>query len=318
MTEEQGHTDGACRHTDGHTNDSSRTEVRDDTGTGVGVHGHGHAHPGAPLHEHPHHHQAEPSLPAHVHAHPTSFESLTYIVSPLHALDARAKIVATFVVVLGVVTTAALRLPEFVLLVALLCALCAVARLPLGRVLARSASVLPFVAVLALFAPLQESGGAMTIPGFVAAWSDGGWIAAWSLITRVWLAAWCLALLTATTPTADLLAGLRRLHVPDVFVMLLSFIARYMHVFADQLRSLRTALASRAPHLRGRALLRSLGSISGNLLVRSYERGERVYAAMLSRGYTGELPSATVSRVGPAEVLLVICALLTWAALALY
>ena len=279
---------------------------------------HGHEHPGTPVHEHPHHHQAEPSLPAHVHAHPTSFESLTYILSPLHALDSRAKILATLALVLGIVTTGAFRLPEFALLVALLCAVCAMAHLPLGRVLARSASVLPFVVFLALFAPLQASGGALTLPEFIAAWSDGGWVAAWSLVARVWLSAWCLALLTATTPTADLLAGLRRMHVPDVFVMLLSFIARYMHVFADQLRSLRTALASRAPHLRGRALLRSFGSISGNLLVRSYERGERVYAAMLSRGYTGALPSATVMRIGPAEVLLVICALLTWAALALY
>ncbi len=282
------------------------------------LHDHGHEHPGQPIHVHPHHHGAEPSLPPHAHAHATSYEALTYILSPVHALDGRAKLIAALVLVLGIVTTPALQALEFAFLVMLLAAVGVIARLPLKRVLARSAAVLPFVAMLALFAPLQAQGESITFSNFATSWSGSGWIPAWSLLSRVWLAAWCMALLTATTKTPDLLGALARLRVPDVFVVLLSFIARYMHVFASQLVSLRRSLASRAPGLRGRALLRSFGSIAGNLLVRSYERGERVHAAMLARGYTGTLPSTTIGSIGAPEILVVICSLLSWAVLALY
>lgn len=288
------------------------------THDGDGFHQHAHGHEGTPPHRHPHHHGEGPAAPPHQHTHTTSFESLTYIVSPIHSLDARAKILAALALVLGVVTTAPLRPAELALFCALLAAVAAIAQLPLGRVLRRSLAVLPVAATIALLAPLQASGGSWNAAGLAAAWSGGGWLIAWSIVSKAWLSALCMLLLAATTRTAELLQGLRRLGVPGVFVMLLAFIARYVSVLGDQLRSLRIALVSRAPHLRGRRLLAALGSISGNLFVRSYERGERVYAAMLARGYTGTLPATTTSRAGAAEVLLIATALLTAAALALY
>lgn len=282
-----------------------------------GFHQHEHEHEGQPTHRHPHHHRLGAPAP-HAHTHPTSFESLTYIVSPVHELDARAKIVAALVLVLGVVTTPPLRLAEFALFCALLGAVSLVARLPLSRLLLRSLLVLPVAGTIALLAPLQASGGSWNVAGLTGAQVAGAWVVAWSILSKAWLSAVCMLLLAATTRTADLLAGLRRLHVPAVFVMLLSFIARYVSVLADQLRSLRTALASRAPRLRRTVLLRALGGMAGNLFVRSYERGERVYAAMLSRGYTGTLPTSAAPRFGMAEVLIVTTAALTAAALALY
>lgn len=283
-----------------------------------GFHQHAHEHAGAPAHRHPHHHHAEPAPSAHRHTHTTAFESLTYIISPLHSLDARAKIVAALALVLGVVTTPPLRLAEFGLFCALLAAVAALGHLPLGRVVTRSLAVLPVAGTIALLAPLQASGGSWNAAGLAAAWSGGGWLIAWGIMSKAWLSAVCMLLLAATTRTADLLDGLRRLRVPGVFVMLLAFIARYVGVLGDQLRSLRIALASRAPHLRGSALLAALGSIAGNLFVRSYERGERVYAAMLARGYTGTLPVTATTSIGGAELLLVVTALLTATALALY
>mgnify|MGYP001027017434 FL=1 len=285
---------------------------------GNGFHQHDHRHPGEPSHRHPHHHRAEPSLPAHQHTHTTSFEALTYIVSPLHALDARAKLVAALLLVLGVVATPPLAAVEFGLLTALVLAAATIARLPLGRILVRSAAVLPIAGTIALLTPLQHAGGSWNAGGLAAAWTGGAGVVAWGIISKAWLSALTMVLLAATTKSADLLAALRRLRVPDVFVMLLSFIARYVTVLGGQLRSLRIAVASRAPHLRGRALLGSLGSIAGNLFVRSYERGERVHQAMLARGYTGTLPSAAARRIGAAEALLVVTALLTALSIVLY
>lgn len=283
-----------------------------------GFHQHEHEHAGSPPHRHPHHHRADRAPAPHQHTHTTAFESLTYIVSPIHSLDARAKTLAVFALVLGVVTTAPLRMAEFAALCALLAAVGAIARLPLARVLRRSLAVLPVAATIALLAPVQQQGGSWNPAGLAAAWTGGGWVIVWSIVSKAWLSAVLMLLLAATTRTADLLEGLRRLHVPGVFVMLLAFIARYVSVLGDQLHSLRIALASRAPRLRGRAMLHALGSIVGNLFVRSYERGERVYAAMLARGYTGSLPVSGTARIGAAEVLLITTAVLSSAALALY
>jgi cobalt/nickel transport system permease protein len=283
-----------------------------------GVHGHEHRHAGQPAHRHPHHHRADPSVAVHEHAHATSFEALTYTVSPIHTLDARAKIIAALLIVLGVVLSPPLRAAEGVAVVGLLAAVTALARLPLPRLLARSAAVLPFAGTIALLSPLGADGGSWNVAGLAAAWSGGGWVVAWGILSKAWVSAYAMTLLAASTRSADLLAGLRRLKVPDVFVMLLAFIARYVGVLGAQLRALRTAVASRAPHLRGRALLRSFGSMAGNLFVRSYERGERIHAAMLSRGYTGTLPVATASRIGTPEILSIATAALTAAAVALY
>ena len=283
-----------------------------------GFHGHGHRHADAPPHRHPHHHRGEPSRAGHDHTHATSFESLTYIVSPVHDLDARAKIVATLLFVLGIVLTPPLHAVEAVLLALLVLAVGVIARLPLGRLLWRSAAVLPFAATIALLAPLQSTGGSWNAAGLASSWSGGGWMITWGILSKAWFSAFSMIVLAASTRTADFLAALRRLKIPDVFVMLLSFIARYVAVLGGQLRSLRIALVSRAPRLSGRALLRSSGSLAGNLFVRSYERGERVYQAMLSRGYTGTLPAAPAGRIGAAEVLFVLTALLTASAVALY
>lgn len=289
---------------------------RDDTGHFEGLHPHEHEHAGQPAHRHPHHH-AGVRLPVHAHAHPTSFESLTYVVSPVHDLDARAKVLATAFLVLGVVATPPLRAAEFAGVCLLLSALTLIARLPARRLVVRSLAVLPAAATIALLAPLQARGGSLNAGG-AAGGDAAAWVVAWSILSKAWLSAVCMLLLAATTRTPELLAALRRMGMPAVFVMLLSFIARYTTVLLGQLRALRTALSSRAPRLRRLVLLRALGGIVGNLFVRSYERGERVYAAMLSRGYTGTLPSAWAGRIGVAEVVLVASALMVAVSMALY
>jgi len=288
-----------------------------DVGT-PGVHGHEHRHVGSPAHRHPHHHRVEAAAAPHEHAHATSLEALTYVISPVHELDARAKIIGAIILIVGIVLTAPLRPLEAILLAALLAAVTAAARLPLGRLVVRSAAVLPFAGTIALLAPLGTDGGSWNVAGLVSAYSGGGLAVTWGILSKAWVSAFCMLLVATSTRRADLLGALRRLKVPEVFVMLLSFITRYVSVLGEQLRALRIAMVSRAPHLRGRALLGSLGGIAGNLFVRSYERGERIHAAMVSRGYTGTLPLATRSRIRPADVLFVATAVLTTLAIALY
>lgn len=281
-----------------------------------GIHRHEHAHDGE-LHRHPHHHPEKPG-PVHEHAHGAGFERLTYLVSPLHDLDPRAKIVSMLVLVLAIVLTPPLRPLEFVALVALLLAGALIGRLPLGKVLGRASLVLPVAATIALFAPIARHGGSLSPGGIAGAYSGGGWVAAWSILTKAWLSALAAVLLSATTPLPRLIRGFEALRVPDVLITLVTFLSRYVGVFRDQLRSLSVALDSRAPSLPRLRRWRLFGNLAGNLFVRAYDRGERIHGAMLSRGFTGALPTAEVLRLGPADALLLSTVVLTAAAVALY
>jgi cobalt/nickel transport system permease protein len=124
--------------------------------------------------------------------------------------------------------------------------------------------------------------------------------------------------LSLTTPVPRLFRGLEALRTPDVIMMLLGFMYRYVSVISDQLRSLRNALDSRGFALSRYRRIRLLGHLAGSLFVRAYDRGERVHAAMLARGWTGGMPSAEPLRLGPSDFVAFAIALLAFAALVVY
>ncbi|MDQ3958585.1 MAG: energy-coupling factor transporter transmembrane protein EcfT, partial [Actinomycetota bacterium] len=103
----------------------------------------------------------------------------------------------------------------------------------------------------------------------------------------------------ATTPIADLLRGLEALRAPRAFTSIAGFMSRYADVIAGEMRRMSIARRSRAHDPRYVWQARGTAAVAGTLFVRSFERGERIYAAMLSRGFTGELPRyATVQTSG--------------------
>ena len=118
--------------------------------------------------------------------------------------------------------------------------------------------------------------------------------------SRSWLKSWLsvqVALLLAfTTPFHDLIDALRALRLPRIMVSIISFMYRYLAVLTDEARRMNRAKAARSAVVTGRAggshpLAGGVtGSMVGSLFLRSYERSERIYAAMLARGFQGQLP----------------------------
>ena len=278
------------------------------------LHRHEHAHEDV-AHRHPHHHRVEQG-PAHEHTHTLGYERYTYLISPVHDLDPRFKIVSALLLVVGVVAGPPMRAPEFILLAIFLLAITVLARLPLPWMLARSAIVLPVALGIALFAPLGQA-ESFTWAGIAEAYETYSWLI-WSIASKAWFSAYVVLLLSATTPMPRLFKGLQALKVPEIFLTLLTFLYRFTDVFIGQLTSMRRAVASRAPGLSRWGHVRLYGNLAGNLFIRSYERGERVYAAMLSRGYTGVLPTAETLASRPADWLAVATALIVVLAALLY
>jgi cobalt/nickel transport system permease protein len=117
----------------------------------------------------------------------------------------------------------------------------------------------------------------------------------WSILARSWLSILSLVLLTSTTSFASLLKGLEQLRMPRVMVMLLSFMYRYIFLLTDEVMRMKQARDSR--NFGGKRLrqISTVGNMIGTLFIRSYERGERVYTAMVSRGFDGH--SRTLGRL---------------------
>ena len=99
-------------------------------------------------------------------------------------------------------------------------------------------------------------------------------------------------LLAATTTTRDLIVGLDRLRCPQILTQIATFMLRYLDVLLGEARRMRIARISRGDDPRFLWQVRGFAAGIGALFLRAFERGERVYLAMVSRGYAGRMPAA--------------------------
>ncbi|TAK69016.1 MAG: cobalt ECF transporter T component CbiQ [Actinomycetota bacterium] len=223
--------------------------------------------------------------------------------SLVHRLPAHLKLVAVLAFVLVVVCTPPTRVPAFAAYLALLVAVALLARVPLPTVAARSLIELPFV-LFAVLMPLLGPDPRVDVLGLSL--SQNGLQSAWGIIAKGTLGVFASVLLAATTPARDLIAGLERLRVPTLLVQIASFMLRYSVVVVEQSRRMAVARASRGFAARGPRAWPVLARAAGTLFIRSYERGERVHLAMLSRGYDGTMPLGGAVVVRPIDWLAVL------------
>ena len=207
--------------------------------------------------------------------------------SPVHRAPAHLKVLALLGFMLLVVATPGDWLLAFAGYLAVLVAVVAVSRVPATYLLRRMVVEVPFV-VFAVLTPFIATGPRVEVLGVAV--SQPGLTAAWALLVKGTLGVLASLTLAATTEPRDLLAGLERLRVPNLLVQIMGFMVRYLDVVTDEMRRMRVARESRGFTARDVRHWPVIARSAGALFIRSYERGERVHLAMLSRGYTGTLP----------------------------
>jgi cobalt/nickel transport system permease protein len=226
--------------------------------------------------------------------------------SPIHALDARVK----FVLAVAFILTASLApigaWPVYILLLALVLSVEVLSGLGVWYVLKRSSLVLPFV--LAAFPVIFTSGstqlfslsiGLLTLSGYAE-----GLARFFSVALKSWLSVQAAIVLTASTAFPDLLQAMRAVRIPRLLVAMFGLMWRYLFVLVDETLRLLRARAARSGHGGGRKpggsvawRARVTGGMAGSLFLRAIERSDRIYMAMVSRGYDGEvrlLPSPAI------------------------
>jgi cobalt/nickel transport system permease protein len=217
------------------------------------------------------------------HAHPLHLPGA----SPLHRAPPQCKITASLLFVLAVVATPREAVWAYGLYALLLAGLARVAGVPLPLLARRLVIELPFL-LFAVLLPVVGQGERVEVLGVPLA-REGLW-AAWNILVKGTLGVTASLLVAATTPVPELLRGLERLRLPRAFTTVAGFMVRYADVIADELRRMRVARLSRGYDPRWIWQARAVAATAGALFIRSYERGERVYLAMVSRGYAGSMP----------------------------
>jgi cobalt/nickel transport system permease protein len=215
--------------------------------------------------------------------------------SPVHRMAPQVKTAAMVVFTVVVVLTPREEFLAFAGYTVLLAVVVALARVPPGWLLKRSLIEVPFV-ILALVLPFVGSGETVRVLGqdlYVE-----GLYGAWNIVAKGTLGVWASLLLAATTTPRDLIVGLDRLRCPQILTQIATFMLRYLEVITGEARRMRVARVSRGYDPRFLWQVRAYAAGIGSLFLRAFERGERVYLAMISRGYTGRLPTPDATGAG--------------------
>lgn len=223
----------------------------------------------------------------------------------IHRLDPRAKVLFFLPLVLVINLAPMGRKEALGGYGALLLGLAVAARLPLGYLLKRLLVVLPFVLVVVVFVPFFTEGPPavrLRVAGLELVMTKPGLLTAADVLVRALLSAFALMVLVSTTRFDHLLRALEDFRAPRALLLILSFLYRYLFLLIEQAQQMKRARDARTVGPARRPQLRAAAGIVGVLFLRTYERAERVYEAMLARGFTGEVRTLRPLRFGPADL----------------
>jgi cobalt/nickel transport system permease protein len=246
--------------------------------------------------------------------------------SPVHRLDPRIKLVLAVAYILTNTLLPVGAWPVYILLFALIISVEIISELGTGYVLKRSMLALPFMlaAVPLIFTINGTPLFHLSIGNWVLTASIQGAERFLSISVKSWLSVQAAVVLASSTSFPDLLVGMRALHVPQLLVSTFGLMWRYLFVLVDEAGRLLRARASRSgrsdlPGVKpgGRLTWRArvTGGMAGSLFLRAFERSDRIYMSMLSRGYDGEVRSLPLPVVQPSQWVVFAACLVSLAAL---
>ena len=223
--------------------------------------------------------------------------------SIVHRADPRLKLALTLAFIFATATLPAGAWLAFAPMIGIVWGAVLLSRLSVRRVAFRSTIALPF-AMVALPTIFNRPGDILfeiDVGLTVLEATALGLTFFATVLLKSWTSVTAAVLLTATTPQVELLRALRAFRVPPIIITIVSMTYRYLFVLTDEAQRMLRARQSRSASVGARSggsvawRARVTGNMAGSLFIRSLDRSERIYQAMLARGYDG-----TVRRIGDA------------------
>jgi cobalt/nickel transport system permease protein len=227
-----------------------------------------------------------------------AFDRYHDIPSFIHRLDPRVKVIVTVAFIISNALLPDGAWMAFVLSWLFLLAANVVSGLGLGYTFKRSFIALPFalVAVTVLFSIPGKPLSTFHFLMWDLTITDAGLLRFISILVRSWLSVQMAILLVTVTRFPDLIHALEHLRVPAILTTIIAFLYRYLFVLTDEVLRLLRARESRSAAASGKRSggsvvwrARIAGQMAGQLFLRSYERSDRIYNAMVARGYAGQM-----------------------------
>ena len=222
-----------------------------------------------------------PDLSARVHE-LRSLENLTAGNTMIHRLHPLVKILTAFIFIVIVASFGRYDLVRLTPYLFYPFIMMAIAALPYRVLLLRVAIALPFCLFAGISNVIYERSAALTIGGTAVSF---GVISFVTILLKMYLCVMAALLLIATTPLTELTAQLRRIRVPMVFVMVFETTFRYIGVLLEEVHSMVIAYRLRSGTKKA-VEMKHMGTFLGQLVLRGFDRAERVHMAMRCRGYS--------------------------------
>lgn len=229
--------------------------------------------------------------------------------SLIHRLDARVKLALAVALILTTALTPTGVWPIYILLLAIVMAVEVLSDLGIAFYLKRAMLALPFV-LAALPVLFTIEGSTLLQLPFGLAITAPGLDRFMSVAAKSWISVQVAVMLASTTPFPDLLASMRAWRLPRLLVAIIGLMWRYLFVMVDEAlrlmraREARSAQSEQPAYQTGGKLIwraQVTGGMAGSLFLRSLERSDRIYMAMLARGYDGEIRSLPRPSIKPVE-----------------
>ncbi|KJJ84457.1 Cobalt ABC transporter CbiQ, permease subunit [Candidatus Omnitrophus magneticus] len=241
--------------------------------------------------------------------HHSYLDKYSYIKSPIHRLDARVKTITFLIFILFIIFTAPDYYLSFLIYGLILSILITLSKIPLRFVVTKTLVLVPFVLMIAVFIPFFKQGEILaefSFYGMKAEITGAGLIMFWAVIIKAYLSMLCVILLISTTVFTSFLKALEKLYMPKVFIMIMSFMYRYIFIILDELMKMNQAKLARGAKNRGWFNVKVLSNMLGVLFVRAYEKGENVYLAMNARGFQGDIRTLEQFRITKFDIMFLI------------
>ena len=217
------------------------------------------------------------------HSHHLSLHSK----SQLHELSPQLKILATLLIVISIAFSKIINPFQIISHAVIVFLIIRISNIPLKTYLKRLTLDIPFI-LFALFLPFLSSGNNdMVFTLFSFEVYRTGLLEMFAILFKATAGLSMGIVLTATTTNIELIYGLQKLKLPPIIIAIMSFSIRYIDVFIDEFKRVKISMQSRGYIEKGIKTLLPIAYASGAMLIRGYERGERVYLSMISRGFTG-------------------------------
>jgi len=213
-----------------------------------------------------------------------ALEQLAAGATCIHRLNPLVKLLASAVFIVTVVSFnryALGRLTPYIFYPALLMAL---SETPYTMLFKRFLFALPFCLFAGVSNIIFDRNTAFALGGLTI---SRGVISFFSILFKTWLCVMAVLILVSVTRFSELTGSLRRLRLPSIFIILFELTYRYIGVLLNEAFSMNIAYLLRSPNRKG-IEMRDMGVFSGQLLIRSFDRAERLYNAMKCRGYTSD------------------------------